>query len=95
MISSEDTIHTVIFWLYKPSMGSGPEDSNLFVLHDTTPHDAARPRDVWLQKVERFRRYPDNAWRTTRRADSNIPQPYNKQKRKKNKQTNKKPPNHM
>ena len=55
--NSVDMVDTVIFDYMSPQCDLELEDSKLIFLHDTLAHDDASLYQVWLQKVQQFRRY--------------------------------------
>ena len=60
--SLEDKVEIVIFWFYIyiyicSRCDHYPEDRKPIFLHDTLAHNNTPQYQVWLQKVERFRRY--------------------------------------
>ena len=63
--SSADMVETVISDHMSPHCDPGLEDSKPIFSHDTLAHDDASPYQVWLQKVQRSRRYrPDeHSWK--------------------------------
>ena len=58
--SSADMVEIVIFDQMSPHSDPEFEDSKPIFLHDTLAHDVASSYQVWLQKVQKLRRYhPD------------------------------------
>ena len=57
---STDMVETVISDQMNPHSDPELEDSKPIFLHDTLAHDVTSPYQVWLQKVQKLRRYcPD------------------------------------
>ena len=55
--SSADMVETVIFDQMSPNSDPELEDSKPILLHDTSAHHVALPYQVWIQKVQKLRRY--------------------------------------
>ena len=58
--SSADIVEIVLSDYMSPHCNPELEDSKPIFLHDTLAQDDASPYQVWLQKVQQFRKYcPD------------------------------------
>ena len=69
MSTGFSTERTLISVSAVPHCGN-TKDSNPILLHDTRPHNDAPPYDLWLQKVDQFRRYLlDKAGQMNRQTD--------------------------
>ena len=55
--SSVDMVETVIIDQMSPHSDPELEDSKPIFLHDTLDHNVALPCQVWLQKIQKLRRY--------------------------------------
>ena len=55
--SSADMVETVIFDQMSSNSDPELEDSKPIFLHDTLAHDVVPPYQVWLQTVQKLRRY--------------------------------------
>ena len=60
--SAVENIEIVMISLYEPKLSYCDldlEDGNPFFAHDTLAYNDVSPYWVWLQKVQRFTRYPN------------------------------------